>query len=53
VFRKHVVKCTAVARKNLAYTEKYGDEYLAQNDYYAAVEVARIRVLAWSWNTWG
>jgi conjugative relaxase-like TrwC/TraI family protein len=30
---------TAVAHKNLADAEKYFDEHLAQNDYYAAGEI--------------
>ena len=30
---------TAVAQKNLADAEKYFDEHLAQNDYYAAGEI--------------
>ena len=31
--------CTAIAQKNLANAESYFDEYLAQNDYYAAGEI--------------
>ena len=30
---------SAVAHKNLADAEKYFDEHLAQNDYYAAGEI--------------
>ena len=44
---------TALAHKNLADAEKYFDEHLTQNDYYAPVKSALVSGLAWGGETFG